>query len=477
MSFISLSSQLERSKSTFELADRLGRACLKGGWRMRRLAERPEVTAPVEELEALVERLDPELLTDPDSKTGFAAVMEIPEVRASIRLLEAHNPIEHLAFLRGMLPRLREIYDDFEGTLEAHFGTPLPIAERGVNQIFRPTPRAETCGINDLLHGSSFYLFEFGASESVPVVLDFRFRDRLDALTWATENRLPKIATVHPRVGKDGILVEEQNGSYFFGARPREFDADAVLGQLREVAGKAPIAVLPELSLSQADALEVALGEAPGSYPPIVVAGSAHVKEVAAATNDGLEVRANECRIYLDGSRIATHRKIHPYELRRAPDGSKVAQPLTEGITSERKPLTILASEFTRLGVVICADALDRNLHAPLADAQVNLLLVPALTSDAGGFSGTIGGLASRCQGVSVIANVDTAFFTGSEDPPFTLIAAVPRGKIGDQSREFHSPQAFPALAVFDPNEPLDEAVEWHHPLEKVDKSSQFGDK
>lgn len=476
MSFISLSKQLERSESTFDLARRCGRACLKGGWRLRRLPERSEVKSHLEWLEALVERLDPELLREP-GPNGFAHLLDTPDMRDAVEALEGHNPIEHLGFVRGMLPYLRTVYDDFDGVLDVRKGTPLPIAERGLHQIFRPTPRVETCGINDLLHGSSFYLFEFGASESVPVELDFRFRDRLDAITWEEKNQLPKIATVHPRVGKGGIVVEEQYGDSFFGVRPQAFDADAVLQQLSELPSEVSVALLPELSLPQADALEDGIAEDPGSYPPIIVAGSAHVREAAAEVADGLEVRANECRIYLDGRRIATHRKIHPYELRRNPDGEKVEFPQIEGLTHERKPLRILAGRFTRLGVVICADALDRHLHAPLSDAGVNLLLVPALTADPGGFNGTISGLASRCQGVSVIANVDTAFFSGAEDPPFAVIAAVPRGKIGNQAREFHSPRAFPATAVIDPNLPLDEALEWHHPSIPVDKSTQIGDK
>lgn len=276
-------------------------------------------------------------------------------------------------------------------------------------------------------------------------------------------------------MGKAGLTVEEEDDSSFFGVRPREFDPDALLEQLRGLPADVSVALLPELSLPQAGALEDALGDSPDSFPPIVVAGSAHVREAAAESKDGLEVRANECRIYLDGQRIGEHRKIHAYEMRRAPDGSRLDTPMVEGITSERKPLRVLAGEFTRLAVVICADALDNHLQAPLADAQVNLLLVPALTPEPGGFIGTIGGLASHCQGVSVIANADTALFSGAEDPPFAVIVAVPRPKVGEQAREFHSPGPFPAAAVIDPNLDLEQALQWHETSSQVDERSQFG--
>jgi len=461
LSFTTLRSQLENAASTLDLAYRLGGVCVRSK-NVRELAERPEVKPFLQEMEAVVERLDPDLLQRPDKTGGFARVLDRPEIQAMVENLEAHNPIEHLAFLRGMLPRLRAFYDDFEGQIEAKAGMPLPIPGRGVDRKTRPTPRFETCGINDLLHGTGFYLFELGDSESVPVILDFGHQDRLDELTWARERRLPKIATIHPRLGRGGIVIGDEVDSRFFDVRPREWEPGAILERLREVAADVAIALLPELSLPEADALEQALAEKPEEYPAIVVAGSAHLRETVEVAGEAItEVRANESRIYLDGQRVAAHRKIHPYELRQTPDGRKLDRPLREGITSEPKPLTILAGEFTRLGVVICADLNDRQLPLQLEDAGVNLLLVPALTPDPGGFNGGICTLASWCQGVSVIANVDDSFFGAVEEPPFTVMVGVPRSRIAEQSREFSGPGSFPAAAVIDPNKSLEEALEW----------------
>ena len=461
MSFVSLRSQLERAESTLDLAFRLGRICVKSE-NIRELADSAEVQPFLPEMEAAVEGLEPDLLLRPDQDGGFSQVLDYPDLKSMVENLEASNPVEHLAFLRGMLPRLRTFYDDFEGQIAAKAGMPLPIVGRGINRIFRPTPRFETCGINDLLENTGFYLFELGDSGGVPVILDFGFRDRLDELTWGNERRLPKIATIHPSLGIDGIMIGEETDSSFFDVRPRKWEGPAVLEKLREVAGEVAIALLPELSLPAVDAMEAELGERPDEYPPIVVAGSAHVRETLEVAGEAVtEVRANESRIYLDGQRVSAHRKIHPYELRQTPQGAKLAQPMREALTREQKSLTILTGDYTRLGVVICADLNDRQLPLQLEDALVNLLLVPALTPDPGGFNGGICTLASWCQGVSVIANADDSFFEGSEEPPFTVMVGVPRSKIPEQSREYAGPGTFPAAAVIDPNKSLDEALEW----------------
>ena len=256
MSFIALRSQLEVATSTLNLAYRLGSVCVRSK-NVREISERPEVTPFLLELEAAVERIDPDLLRRPARTGGFAQVLDDPEVGAMVEFLEGHNPIEHLALLRGMLPQLRVFYDDFEGKLEAKAGIPLPVAARGIHRVFRPTPRFETCGINDLLNGTGFYLFELGDSESIPLIFDFGFRDRLDELTWAREKRLPKIATIHPSVGSDGIVIGDENDSWFFDVQPRRWEAAAILEQLREVAAEeVAIALLPELSLPEVDALD-----------------------------------------------------------------------------------------------------------------------------------------------------------------------------------------------------------------------------
>jgi len=90
-----------------------------------------------------------------------------------------------------------------------------------------------------------------------------------------------------------------------------------------------------------------------------------------------------------------------------------------------------------------------------LEAAGVNLLLVPALTVKTGAFNGAICGLASRCQAVAVIVNAHVG------RDVFAIMAAVPRPESAEQARQYRLPADAPALGVFDPNVPLDDAVAW----------------
>ena len=183
------------------------------------------------------------------------------------------------------------------------------------------------------------------------------------------------------------------------------------------------------------------------------MAGSAHV-------DDGV-VRANESRIYLDGVLASTHRKLHPFATKHL-GGERFEEPMVEDLTRERKTLTVLAGEHTRLAVVICADLNDALIPALLEQARVNLLLVPALTPSAGAFNGALCGLASRCQGASVVVNAELDALPDGRIP-------VPRDGRGSAAGTSRQSAEYPAngtggrgtVAVVDLNEGLDAALTW----------------
>jgi predicted amidohydrolase len=246
---------------------------------------------------------------------------------------------------------------------------------------------------------------------------------------------------------------------WFFGVEPTKCDPAALLLALRGVADAA-IAVLPELCLTQpaADAIGDALASDPGAYPPLVVAGSVHVRD---SDEGGDEIRANESRLYLDGEVVAAHRKIHPFVTRDL-NGERLPEPIREGLTDEQKTITVLSGTCTRLTVVICADLNDAQVPSLLEAVGVNLLLVPALTPEPGAFHGTLCALASRCQGVVVIANAHLDPLDAENPPPFLLMLGVPRPDASEQARAYpDEPRQPPSLARFDPNEPLASAVRW----------------
>jgi hypothetical protein len=476
MTVVPLRTQFVGVDSVLELATRLGRECLLNGSKLMKLDAQEALRPFSKVLEDVVTAIDQELWLHPPDE-DFTSLLAVDGLGEWIELVEANSPLEYLAVLRGLFPVLRRFYDEVETEVRVRSGTPLAVATRRVNDLFSTTPSQETVRLNDLLRltdekgnrlRSGLYLADFGMDDRVPVVLDFSHRHRLDELTWSKEKRLPRIATLHPCLGKKGIVVGEKTESTFFDVRPRNWDHDGVVRQLRDIAAEVEVAVLPELSLtpSQMDALEQALAAEPASFPPLVVAGSAHLSE---RNEDDELVRANESRIYLDGHRVASHRKIQAFLL-RAFEGKPLSRPLLEGITHEEKPITILSGDRTRLAVAICADIIDSRLPGLLQEAGVNVLLVPSLTVSPGSFNGDACLIASKSQGVTVIVNGDSAALIEEGEPPFMVMVGVPRPRAGEQSREYDRPTNSdpPYTGFFDPNLPLhaeregdEEAFQW----------------
>ena len=455
---IQVANQVEAARSVLDLSSRLGAACRKEGRWIKEALEDEVAAREATRLEKTVAATKPALwhaaVGMPD---GLRDVMD-DELIDLIESMRPHHPLDYLAVLRGLCHRtLPEIYLTASGKIVLDEGTPVPFATRPVNQLFKSTPYQKTLSHGHLLGDLNFWPFAYPAGGGVRVAFDFAHRERIDEIGWVGSERLPRIATLHP-AGRD-FVIEHQTDDEFFGVRPASWDRE----QMRELLLKsadAEIAVLPELSLPQVDALEELLGEDPESYPPLVVAGSAHMLLHASA---GRETRANESRIYLDGECIATHRKCHPFVLKML-EGKKLDQPLRESLTGEAKTITVLCGRRTRLAVVICADLDDHEIPGMLVSAGVNLLLVPSMTVDPGAFNGAICGVASRCQGVAAVANAQLdAAALGGEDPLFLLMAAVPRPGSKEQSDEFPAPagEAREHVAVFDPNQRLSRAISW----------------
>jgi hypothetical protein len=301
-----------------------------------------------------------------------------------------------------------------------------------------------------MMSGVGCALFEFPERGEVRVVLDFRHRDRLDALTCPDQGRLPRVATIHPA---DAHAFEfDKTDSTFFDVRPANWNEEHVLSLLRSVQD-VEIAILPELSLPDPESLQSAIGIEAEALPPLIVAGSAHHRRHASP-----EVRVNESRIYFEGECVAIAHKVHPFATNRLGD-LEFEQALTEDLSSEQKTITVLAGEKTRLAVVICADLNDRAIPSILISACVNLLLVPAFTEKLGAFNGAATDLASRCQGLTVIANARLR----EDGQPFICLTAVPRPEPENQSRAPRGPLRSPPAEVtlVDPNVELSDAFSW----------------
>jgi predicted amidohydrolase len=448
MTVIPVITLLAGSQSLLDFARRLGSACLEEEAILRQALDDPVARRHADPIETWIEKSDDRLWANADR---FARTAQRDGIADALADAAAIPCFDYLAVLRGLCRGpLTRYFETTEDDVVLDVGVPVPLASRKID-TFRTTPHTSSLDHGALLYPLAYWLFPHRAGGAARVVLNYRLRDRLDALTWSDASRLPRIATLHRFHDDVKPLIEEQNAKWFFGVRPPAWDLETVLAQLRRVRA-AEIAVLPELCLPEAGALDDALLADPAAFPALVVAGSAHVREPQ--TDGRGEIRANESRVYLDGKRVAAHRKIHAFQM-KGPSRTKI----DEGLTKEPKTFTVLSGRFTRLAVAICADLNDRTLPGLLEQAGVNLLLVPAMTPSEGAFTGAVCKLASLNQAVGVVVNA------AGHGETFHVLAAVPRPAPRQQVREYRAPSSHRRpVGIFDPNQPLGKAMSWRKP-------------
>jgi hypothetical protein len=446
---------LKEAVSVEDLARRLGVVCMKREAELKEDLDDDLCRKVADTMEGHVVASDPDSWTKVVEDPGTFETQLGADFFAEMGKADLNYPLDCLGILRGLCRRvLPRLYLRNEGQVELDRGVPVPFAIRPLLAGVEKTPHPERLNGGELLGGYGHRLFEFWReSESVRVTLDFSVRQQIDELTWSRKGRLPKIATVHPKdCGSLRIppIIDER----FFGVKPSHWRPDEVADLLRRVSD-VEIAVLPELSLPQPDALETILSRSPDDFPPLVVAGSAHTTDRSSSRL----VRANESRIYLEGHLVAVHRKCHAYEATRL-GGKKLPRPAKEGITSEPKSIIVLSGELSRLVVVICADLNDTgSIPQKLLAAGVNTLIVPSFTHKKGSFRGPTGDLAARCQAIAVIANAPPADATS----PFYGMVALPLPGPEEALGTYPVPpdEAEGQIAVVDPNEPFPEAISW----------------
>jgi hypothetical protein len=456
MALVDFTSHLQAADSLLDLARRLGVVCLDEGGELGRMLHGEQTKAELERLEAWVAQISratwEEVIADPSSFEEKAGAKLI----VALNRAKTRQPLDFLGILRGLCRKaLPEHYLVVEEQVDLEEGLPIPFATRPIYAKLGDdcTPSQETLNRGSLLEPLPYSLFKFSARDQVRVVLDFGHRDRIDELGWSEERGLPRIATIHPDRG--GALEVKVDGDRFFDVRPEGWNPEAILALLAQAKGEgADIAVLPELSLPDPGALEKGLGANPESYPPLVVAGSAHCSTGAAAGN---EVRSNESRIYLDGKCVAIAHKHHPFVTKDLL-GESYPAGITENLTGEQKTIMVLSGRRTRIAVVVCADLNDLQIPQLLVAAGVNLLLVPAMTEKIGSFNAPLGDIAGYCQGVCAIANTRWS----DDGKPFLSMVSVPREGPSQQSEAFPIKGTTPSqLAIFNPNERLPGAVAW----------------
>ncbi len=441
--------------SLIELARELGWACLNEERHLESSMRNAAVSEAVADLAALVRATDQAAWQEPPPG-GFVAILDTPEVHATLHELESLDPASHLGILQGLCAGpLVLFFDEFEGHIELERGVPLPNATRPVQKLFgvHCTPYQPTVTARELLGRTGFDLFR-ESDPKIRVVIDFSRRDKLDALTWPAE-RLPHVGTVHPRLD-NGRLSYKLTGNKLFDVEPKDWSLQETLDHLKAVK-YAEIVLLPELCLPSPDALEQALASDPSLYSPIVVAGSAHER----IDENGVLSSINESRVYIEGGPALSHRKIRPLETRQV-GNQRFPHMIREDLAPAQDNITLLSGEKTRMAVVICADINTSSIPRALEECGVNLLLVPSLTYKPGAFNGAVCLLASNCQALCVVANPILDPLEGEPQAPFVVLAAVPRSGANEQSQEyFPPPTQTAARGVLDPNLPLASALQW----------------
>jgi hypothetical protein len=441
--FRSVHAHARMATTLYQFAGLLGADCLDNSSEIKHQRSIPLAAKLMQDIENVVVAVDPDLWRDPDGQGGFAAIIDAtPGLAELLEDASAWGAAGHCAILRGLcaasLPHAF-IAEDGEVALER--GSVMPFAVRPrLQRLGRYTPLPATSTYDHILHPHDFDLFGRSSGE-LQVVLDFAHQDRVDAITWDDQRGLARVGTYHPSLRPADMSMTE-TPTAFFDVRPKRFDLGVLDAELRAAReAEVEVAIIPELSQPAQSGLAEALRADPKAYPPMVVAGSAHIRHEGSPGR--AEVRANECRLYIDGLPALVHHKIRPYVMPEASGGRR------EDLTSEPKILRILCGQRTRLAVAICADIIDKLVPHVLAEAWVNTLFVPAMTTEFGAFNGALALLASSCQAFGVIVN------GALDDAPFHVMAAVPVSQPRKQVQDYLADgDPHDARGTYDPNIP-----------------------
>lgn len=177
---------------------------------------------------------------------------------------------------------------------------------------------------------------------------------------------------------------------------------DATRDLLRRVLEQAKdihILIFPELEISPQVLryLQEQLAQQPG--PALIVAGSSHVQDDAGRWR-------NRCTLLDRAGRVlGSHDKTLPFGV----PASDCHPPLPpEGIEEDMESgttLTCFESTVGRLAIPICLDFCGNNLRARFADAGINLLLIPAMTTSMQRFEEVARELGTTSEASSFVAN------------------------------------------------------------------------
>lgn len=241
------------------------------------------------------------------------------------------------------------------------------------------------------------------------VVFDY---SRADALTGIIGSDTV-VATCHPNRGLFEFESPVDTSGLTFPVRPvderrQHREIDRLIGSA--VAEGASVVVLPELCVTEQLAAQLQDWTARPHGPQLLVAGSYHHDDEHLDAGGGSPARPrrrNTAVAYLRGCPTPlTHDKHSPAD-----------RPVKENIQTAGWPqLRVhVSSDGWHLVIAICRDLLNPHAVHALAEAGVNLVLVPAMSETLVAFGGPVAQLVGAGQAFVAVANNPADFSAGDE--------------------------------------------------------------
>lgn len=267
-----------------------------------------------------------------------------------------------------------------------------------------------------------------------PIVL---YQARKSLESFLDPHAMPQVSTCHPHAQlSTDYEVEINNQTRTFGpVQPTEAACsdDRLVLVLNEAAsGGAAVVVLPELSIRPEQESIVRDWFTNQETVRLLVGGSAHVDQ------SGFLV--NRSQILVEGLAPIIHEKMIPFRLRL--DGVELREDIRTG-----DRVTVLASRYFNVSVLICADLLEPSVAQTVEDLGINFLLVAAMSPVLFLFEVKLGTIVGENLAIVALANSPAEW--GRPDPAGHAVFGRPAQERGGQLLHVEDGDS-PGVATYD---------------------------
>ncbi len=244
-------------------------------------------------------------------------------------------------------------------------------------------------------------------ASQVQVIFDYSLAEPLGGIAGPDTI----VATCHPNRSLAGLRFPLDSGGASFPVQPADEQRQRkVIDRLIGAAGAAgaSVVVLPELCLTESMAAQLQEWTCRADGPRLLVAGSYH--QEGEHPSDTLDGHAGPPR---RRNRAVAYLRDHPAPLIHDKH-SPADRPVNEDIQPQGRPQlrVYVSSDGWHLVIAICRDLLNPHAVHSLAEAGVNLVLVPAMSETLIAFGGPVAHVVGSAQAFVALAN-NPADFAG----------------------------------------------------------------